>query len=135
MVHKPLCEVMKGQPFCMVPLGADAPALAAVREGRLQPRDLALLLVLIHNIEPLTGRCWLTTTELAAQLGHNQLRGVNQSIRRLRNEGLIARGTDRHADRHSGRVRFWCVDPYTVACTGGAHRRAMQVAQFEAALQ
>lgn len=135
MARKSLGEVMKGWPFCMVPLGADAPALAALRQGGLQPRDLALLLALIHNLDPVSGRCWLSPAELAAQLGHNQIRGVNQSIRRLRHEGLIARGKDRHSQRHSGRAHFLCVNPHAVACTGGAHRRALQVAQFEAAQQ
>lgn len=134
MARKPLGEVMKGAPFCMVPLGADAPALAALRLGFLQPRDLALLLALIHNLDPLTGRCWLSPFELAEQLGHHQIRGVNQSISRLRREGLIARGRDRHVERHP-REHFWCVNPHVVACTGGAHRRAMQVVQIEASLR
>lgn len=126
MAAKSLGETMRGHPFVMVPLQPDGPVLTALREGRLHPRDLALLMVLIHNMDPLTGRVWMAGADLAAAMGHRTPCVVLGSIRRLKREGLVAKGLDRRNPRRW----FWCVNPMAIACSGGSLRRWKQIDQF-----
>ena len=114
----------------MVPLEPEGPLLVALRDGRLMGRDLAVLWALVARLDWRTGRAWVSTTELAAAIGHSRLDTVQQSLARLRREALVARG----ADKRDPRRRFWCINP-AVAATGGKHRRAMQWQQFERALE
>ena len=129
MAAKTLGETMQGHPFVMMPLQPDGPVLTALQEGHLHPRDLALLLVLIHNMDPLTGRVWMTGAELAAAMGHRTPCVVLRCIRRLKQQGLVAKGLDRRNPRRW----FWCVNPEAVACSGGSLRRYQQIDQFAVA--
>jgi hypothetical protein len=119
-----------GAAFAMVPLEPQGPLLLALTHGRLQPRDLAALWLLLANLDWRSGRCWLNTADLAAAMGHRRAHSMQQSLGRLRKEGLVARGSDKRDPRR----RFWCINP-AVAATGGKHRRAMQWQQFERALE
>lgn len=129
MADRPLGEVMRGQPFVMVPLLPHGPALEALRSGRLHPRDMAVLWILLNNFNPLTGRVWMKPSELAEAMGHKSSCVVMKAIGRLKREGLVARGYDKVDTRRW----FWALDPFAIGCTGGSHRRQMQICQFQAA--
>jgi hypothetical protein len=119
-----------GAAFAMVPLEPEGPLLVALRDGRLLGRDLAVLWLLVARLDWRTGRAWVSAAELAAAMGHTRPETVQQSLARLRREGLLARG----ADKREPWRRFWCVNPLQVAATGGRHRRQRQLQQFRAAL-
>jgi len=115
--------------FAMVPIGGeDSPLLEAIRERRLQPRDGTTFLALLMHLEWRSGRCYASTAELAAAVRF-EIGQMQHSLKRLRAEGLVARG----ADQKTGQ-RFWCIAP-AMASTGGKHRRLQQRLQFEAALE
>jgi hypothetical protein len=116
--------------FAMVPLEPEGPLLMALRDGRLLGRDIAVLWLLMARLDWRTGRAWVSTAELAAAMGNSCPGRVQESLARLRREALVARGSDK---RQAKRV-FWCVSP-AVAATGGPRRRALQWAQFLAALE
>lgn len=130
--ESPLSDVMYGQPFAMLPLlGPDSPALVALQADRLHPRDLALLWVLIQHLDWRTGRIWMNHAQLAAAMGHRATGTVVRCITRLKAEGLVARGRDKKDPRRW----FWCLNPMTVASSGGKHRRDVQILQFEEAAE
>lgn len=132
MASESLSDVMYGQPFSMLPLlGPDSPALVALRSDRLHPRDLALLWVLIQHVDWRTGRIWMNHEQLAAAMGHQATGTVVKCITRLKAEGLVARGRDKRDPRRW----FWCLNPMTVASSGGKHRRTVQILQFEEAAE
>lgn len=118
-----------GGAFAMVPLEPDGPLLAALRDGDLHPRDLAVLWVLLARLDWRSGRAWVSSQDLAAAIGHDRTNTVNGSLARLRHLGMVAKGQDKRS-----RQLFWCVNPVVVAATGGQHRREMQRRQFMAAL-
>ena len=124
-----LSDGMPPDGFAMLPIhGADAPLLTAIRERRLQPRDGTTVLALVQHLDWRSGRCYATPAELAeaARFDADQMR---HSLRRLRLEGLVARGVDQKTRRP-----FWCFHP-AVAATGGKHRRLQQRLQFTEALE
>lgn len=115
-----------GASFAMVPLlGSVHPALVALKEARLHPRDLCLLWILLVHQDWRTGRIWLSPDDMAAAMGHRTPGVVAHSIRRLKAEGLVARGFDKRDPRR----RFWCLNPL-VCSSGGKHRQTMQALQF-----
>lgn len=115
--------------FAMVPIRGEAsPLLEAIRDRRLQPRDGTTLLALLMHLDWRSGRCYASTAELAAAVRF-EIGQMQHSLKRLRVEGLVARGVDQKTRRH-----FWCISPL-VASTGGKHRRLQQLLQFEAALE
>ncbi|MCP9891943.1 hypothetical protein KBY57_12900 [Cyanobium sp. Aljojuca 7D2] len=116
--------------FAMVPLAPEGPLLVALREGRLLGRDIAVLWLLMARLDWRTGRAWASPAELAAAMGNSCPGRVQESLARLRREALVARGSDKRDPRR----RFWCINP-AVAATGGKHRRALQWAQFQRALE
>jgi len=120
---------MPAEGFAMLAIaGADAPLLTAIRERRLQPRDGTTVLALVQHLEWRSGRVYATPAELAeaARFDPDQMR---HSLRRLRLEGLVARGID----QKSGRP-FWCFCPALVA-TRGRRWRERQWIQFSQALE
>ncbi len=126
---EPLSAGMPAEGFAMLPIsGADAPLLTAIRERRLQPRDSTTVLALVQHLEWRSGRVYATPAELAAaaRFDPDQMR---HSLRRLRLEGLMARGID----QKSGRP-FWCFCPSLVA-TRGRRWREHQWVQFTEALE
>jgi hypothetical protein len=122
-------QLSDGMPsaFAMVPvIGAVDPVLEALREGRLLPRDVAVLWAVLQHIDWRSGRIWLSARQVGEALGHPPGNDeAARSLNRLRKAGLLARGADK---RDPSRV-FWCVDP-SVASTGGKHRRLQQRLQF-----
>jgi len=124
-----LSDGMPAGGFAMVPIyGPDAPLLTAIRERRLQPRDGTTVMALLQHLDWRSGRCYATPAELAeaARFDPDQMR---HSLRRLRLEGLVARGVDQRTRRP-----FWCFSP-ALAATGGKHRRLQQWIQFNEALE
>jgi hypothetical protein len=119
-----------GSSFALVPLLPDGPLLEALRDGQLYPRDFAVLWALLARLDWRSGRAWVTTTDLAAAIGHERTNTVSGSLARLRRLGLVAKGMDKRSRRP-----FLCVDPSLVASTGGHHRRRLQRLQFTAALE
>ena len=110
----------------MVPLlGSDHPALVGLKEGRLHPRDLCVLWILLVHQDWRTGRIWLSLDDVADAMGHRTPGAVRHCIRRLKTEGLVARGFDKRDPRR----RFWCLNPL-VCSSGGKHRQTMQALQF-----
>jgi len=114
-----------GSPFALLPLEPDGPLLAALRDGLLHPRDLAVLWVLLARLDWRSGRAWVSSQDLAAAIGHDRTNTVNGSLARLRRLGMVAKGQDKR-DRRP----FWCVNPVSVAATGGPQRRERQRWQF-----
>ena len=122
-----LSDGMPAGGFGMVPIyGPDAPLLTAIRERRLQPRDGTTVLALLQHLDWRSGRCYASPAELAkaARFDPDQMR---HSLRRLRLEGLVARGVDQRTRRP-----FWCFSP-ALAATGGKYRRLQQWSQFNGA--
>lgn len=118
-----------GGAFAMVPLEPDGPLLAALRDGELHPRDLAVLWALVARLDWRSGRAWVSSQDLAQAIGHDRTNTVNGSLARLRRLGMVAKSADKRNHQP-----FWCVNPLVVAATGGPHRRKMQLDQFTAAL-
>lgn len=115
--------------FAMVPIGGeDSPLLQAIRARRLQPRDATTLMALLMRLDWRSGRVYASPADLAAAVRF-EIGQMQHSLKRLRVEGLVARG----ADQKTGQS-FWCISPL-VAATGGKHRRLLQRLQFEAALE
>lgn len=126
-------QLSDGMPgvFAMVSIGGPDPVIEALREGQVLPRDMAVLWVVLQNLNWRSGRCWLSAREVGEALGHppgNDEAG--RSLNRLKRAGLVARGADK---QDPSRI-FWCVSP-VVASTGGKHRRHLQHLQFAAALE
>lgn len=113
-----------GYAFAMVPLEPNGLMITALREGRLQARDAATLQALLAHLDWRSGRCWLSIAGLADASGRSW-HSTQQSLGRLRREGLVARGTD----KRNPSLRFWCIHP-GVAVTGGALRRERCLQQF-----
>ncbi len=112
--------------FAMVRIGPDDLVLEALRDGRLLPRDLAVLWAVLQALDWRSGRCWQDAQQLGAALGQSPGNDeAKRSVERLRRAGLLARGRDK---RDPSRV-FLCVSP-EVAGTGGSHRRTRQRRQF-----
>jgi hypothetical protein len=118
-----------GGAFAMLPLEPDGPLLAALRDGELYSRDLAVLWALVARLDWHSGRAWVSRQDLAQAIGHDRTKTVNGSLARIRRLGMAARSSDKR-----NRQPFWCVNPPVVAATGGPHRRKMQLDQFTAAL-
>lgn len=116
--------------FAMVPLDPDGPVVAALRERQLQPRDMAALWLLLVHLDWRSGRCWASSRDLAAAMGHRDPAHVVHSLARLKRLGLVAKGHDKRDPRRL----YWCVNPWLVAATGGRHRRWLQQLQFEQAM-
>lgn len=115
--------------FAMVPIEPAGPLMTALREGRIQRGDIALVWALLSHVDWRSGRTWATTTELAATLG-SEPEVVEQALARLQREALVARG----ADVRQPIRKFWCVNPFAIGSTGGKHRRERQYQQFLRAL-
>lgn len=115
--------------FAMVPLDPDGPLLVALKEGQLHPRDLAVLWCLLARLDWRSGRAWVTTADLAAAMGHEKTNTVAAALARLKRLAMVAKGIDKRSGR-----RFWCVNPWLVAATGGPHRRRLQDLQFRDAV-
>ena len=119
-----LSDGMPAGGFGMVPIyGPDAPLLTAIRERRLQPRDGTTVLALLQHLDWRSGRCYATPAELA-EAARFEIGQMHHSLKRLRLEGLVARGVDQKTRRP-----FWCFCP-ALAATGGKHRRLQQWSQF-----
>jgi len=118
-----------GTAFAMVPIDPAGPLLVALRAGRLQGRDVAILWALVATVDWRSGRSWTSITEMAAATGRSW-HSAQQSLGRLRKEALLARGSDNRDPRR----RYWCINP-VVAATGGPARRQQQWQQFQRALE
>jgi hypothetical protein len=110
-------------PFATVLLmGADGLALVALRDGAIQPADLALLWTVGQHLNWRSGRCKASTAELAeamaATRGH-----VEQSLERLVAANLLIEGTDRRSGD------YLALHPLLFT-TGGPYRRRHQWRQF-----
>lgn len=110
--------------FAVVPLmGPDNLALVALRDGAIQPADLALLWTVAQHVNWRSGRSRASTAELAqamaATRGH-----VEQSLGRLVAAGLVVEGTDRRR-----RYEYLALHPL-LCTTGGPYRRRNQWRQF-----
>ena len=126
---EPLSAGMPAEGFAMLAIaGADAPLLRSIRERRLQPRDGTTVLALVQHLEWRSGRVYATPAELAAA-ARFEIGQMHHSLRRLRLEGLVARGID----QKSGRP-FWCFCPALVA-TRGRRWRERQWIQFTEAME
>lgn len=114
--------------FVMLHLTRDLDAvLAAVSRRDLEPRDLAVLVGLIANMDRM-GKVRSTSAAIAACLGVSpSLAG--KSITRLRQQSIIAKVYDRKTGE-----TYFLVNPY-VASIGGPQRRGHLWAQFKAALE
>lgn len=103
-------------------------AVLAVKQKTLQPRDLAVLIALLGNVNWRSGRAQITPSGLAQQLGI--LDGnCRASISRLRKQLLISR----MVDRYSGESYF-LINPY-LASVGGPSRRGHLWQQFKDSLE
>lgn len=111
-------------PFCTVLLmGADSPALEALRAGAIEAGDMALLWAVGQHLCWRSGRCKASTAELAKAMGRT--RGeVALALGRLVAAGLAIEGTDGRRKYH-----YLALHPLLVT-TGGPHRRRLQWLAF-----
>ena len=58
-----------GGAFAMLPLEPDGPLLAALRDGELYSRDLAVLWALVARLDWHSGRAWVSRQDLAQAIG------------------------------------------------------------------
>ena len=73
-----------GGAFAMLPLEPDGPLLlAALRDGELYPRDLAVLWALVARLDWRSGRAWVSRQDLAQAIGHDRTKTVNGSLARI----------------------------------------------------
>jgi hypothetical protein len=105
-----------------------AAATGALADKRLQPRDLAVLLVLLGNVNWRSGRINITQRALAQQIKTSES-NVWLSVKRLRAELLIARAVDK-ASGHS----YFLINP-RLASVGSPQRRGHLFQQFDEAVE
>lgn len=110
------------------PQGICDHAIDALKTKRLQPRDLAVLMAVLGNMNWRSGRAKITASGLATQMGILRSNCVT-SIGRLRKELLISRVADPHTGEN-----YYLVNP-KVAAVGGPQRRGHLWAQFKASLE
>lgn len=103
-------------------------AMGALADKRLQPRDLAVLMALLANMNWRSGRVDMTQRALAEQLNIRET-NVGSSIKRLREEQLIARAVDKASGR-----RYFLINP-RLASVGSPQRRGHLFQQFEEAVE
>ncbi len=103
-------------------------AVAGVADKRLLYRDLAVLMALMANVNWRSGKAHVTQRCLADQL-QMQPSHVSTSIKRLREEGLLARALD----QPTGQWHF-IVNP-RLASVGSPQRRGHLFQQFDEALE
>jgi hypothetical protein len=103
-------------------------AVMAVKAKQLQPRDLAVLLALMGNMNWRSGRAQVTPNGLADQLGVVGS-NVRASISRLRKQLLISRVVDRYTGE-----AYFLINPY-LAAVGGPQRRGHLWQQFQNSLE
>jgi len=103
-------------------------AVLALKEKRLQPRDLAVLVAMLSNADWRSGRIKTTARGLAEQMGIQQS-NCTTSISRLRAAMLVS---------HVYNVRtgdsYYLINPY-VASVGSPQRRGMLMQQFRDSLE
>jgi Tfp pilus assembly protein PilX len=115
--------------FVMVfPEGLYEQAVLAVKNKQLQPRDLAVLVAILGNVNWRSGQAQITPNGLAEQLGV-QPSNCRMSVSRLRKNMLISR----IVNRRSGES-YYLVNPY-LASVGGPKHRGHLWAQFQASLE
>lgn len=102
-------------------------AAGALADKRLEPRDLAVLLILLGNMNWRSGRINVTQRALAQQINISSS-NVCMSIKRLRKEKLIARAVD----QTSGHTYF-LINP-RLASVGSTQRRGHLFQQFDEAI-
>lgn len=115
-------------PFVMVLLSPESSCGLVgshLKGGRIQPRDVTLLFLMIENFHPVSGRVWMTVQDMAENMGHSTTSGIAPSLSRLKKAGLIAKGLEPKDPRRW----FYCINP-EVCCTGGSLIRARQEEQF-----
>ncbi|MEB3361799.1 MAG: hypothetical protein VKI42_06700 [Synechococcaceae cyanobacterium] len=125
-----LSDTMPGH-FAMVTINnPDGPVREALRCGAIELADLGVLWLLLDHVVWQSCRFWGDAAQLAAAMGDDNPAAIEQSLARLQQAGLIARGRSRRypASRH-----YWCVLP-TVATTGGKGKRMDQKIAFGRAL-
>mgnify|MGYP003113709941 CR=1 FL=1 len=94
-------------------------------EKRVQPRDLALFLVMMQHIHPQTGRVNFTASALARLMG-TAASNVSTSISRLQKCNLIVRHrSDRDRSTH------FLLNPSLIAC-GSEQVKQKRMAEFHA---
>jgi|LakMenE18May11ns_1017448.scaffolds.fasta_scaffold9761409_2 hypothetical protein len=102
-------------------------AIGAMADKRLLPRDLAVLTGLIANVNWRSGRVNVTQRALAQQMNILESNCCT-SIKRLRQEKLIARAVD----KTSGHTYF-LINP-RLASVGSTQRRGHLFQQFDEAI-
>lgn len=110
------------------PQGICDHAIDGLKTKRLQPRDLAVLMAVLGNVNWRSGRAKVTPGGLALQMGILRSNCVT-SISRLRKELLISRVVDPHTGEN-----YYLINP-RVAAVGGSQRRGHLWAQFESSLE
>lgn len=100
--------------------------LSALREKRLQPRDMAVLMALILHCDWRSGRVRITQRALAAAMGQEES-NCSASVGRLQKMRLVARVRDPHTGEPS-----FLINP-ELASVGGAQRRGHLLKQFREA--
>lgn len=103
-------------------------AVLAVKSKQLQPRDLAVLVALLGNVNWRSGRAQITPSGLAAQLGILDS-NCRASISRLRKQLLISRVVNRVTGE-----AYFLINPY-LAAVGGPQRRGHLWQQFTDSLE
>jgi hypothetical protein len=101
--------------------------IGGMRHKRLQPRDLAVLMALMTEMNWRNGKVEITQRALAEQLGIQET-NCSTSIRRLQSQRLVAR----MRDPRSGNTYF-LINPRLVA-VGGPQRRGFLLQQFDEAI-
>jgi DNA-binding MarR family transcriptional regulator len=102
-------------------------AAGALADKRLEPRDLAVLLILLGHMNWRSGRVNITQKALAQQINVSSS-NVCMSIKRLRQEQLIARAVDKSSGN-----RYFLINP-RLASVGSPQRRGHLFQQFDEAL-
>ncbi len=103
-------------------------ASEALIEKRLQPRDLALLLLLLGHMNWRSGRVRITADALARESGTKHS-NVYLSLKRLQKELFLVRAVER-----SSGDKFMLINPRLVS-VGSPQRRAHLFQQFDEALE
>lgn len=93
----------------------------------LQPRDVAIVLVLLQNMHPTTGKIHLSVTALAERLGIT-VSHAQHSISRLKRSRVLVN----RKDRDTGAL-FFLINPM-YASAGVAQRRGLLYKQFSEAM-
>ena len=103
-------------------------AVLAVKAKTLHPRDLAVLVALLSNVNWRSGRAQITPNGLAQQLGMLDS-NIRASISRLRKQLLISRVLNRGSGEN-----YFLINPY-LASVGGPSRRGHLWQQFQESLE